>query len=148
MSEIKTKINKISEGKEGAEQAVSPGTKYQHYTPDTPLFLFEENAKRLIEELDNVEELPDFAFIGSRESCEEISKAFGCSTIDLGSKKEPYEAAKNLYDGLIMLDSLKVKFGIIESFDERGIGLAIMNRIRKASGNKKFSAASLMKAMP
>jgi L-threonylcarbamoyladenylate synthase len=135
----KPKISKISEGKESAEKVISPGTKYQHYAPDTPLFLFDEGTKKLIEELDNIEEVPNFAFIGSRESCEKLSKAFGCSTIDLGSEKEPYDIAKNLYDGLIMLDSLKVKFGIIESFNEEGIGLAIMNRIRKASGNNEFS---------
>lgn len=131
-------ISDAAKGSASLEKAVSPGTKYAHYAPDTRLLLFENTAEKLIQVLDNVEDLPPFAFLGSGESCDLISKAFGCSTVALGNKKDMYDVAKNLYDGLIALDSLKVKFGIIESFDEKGIGLAIMNRIRKACSNNSF----------
>ncbi len=134
----KIKVDKIAKGEINAEQAISPGTKYRHYSPETPFYLFEGQIDSLIEELDNIEQVPEFAFIGSSESCTKMSKAFGCSTIDLGGRSNMYEIAKNLYDGIILLDSLKVKFGVIEEFDEEGIGLAIMNRIRKATSHKTF----------
>ncbi len=136
---VKPKINELSKGKESTEHAISPGTKYAHYAPDTPLFLFEGGAKDFIDVIDNIEDVPEFAFIGSDESCKKISKAIGCSTVDLGSSDNIYDIAKNLYDGIILLDSMKVKFGVIESFDEKGIGLAIMNRVRKACSNKAFT---------
>jgi L-threonylcarbamoyladenylate synthase len=135
----KIKIDKVSKGEASAEHLISPGTKYRHYAPDTPFYLFEGSIDSLIEMLDNIEELPDFAFVGSSESCTQMSKELGCSTIDLGPRSNMYEIAKNLYDGIILLDSLKVNFGIAESFDERGIGLAIMNRVRKATSHKQLS---------
>ncbi|MFI5412412.1 MAG: L-threonylcarbamoyladenylate synthase [Candidatus Micrarchaeales archaeon] len=136
---VKPKISEVSKGKESVEHAISPGTKYAHYAPDTPLFLFEGEANALVNVIDNMEEVPEFVFMGSSESCNTLSKAVGCSTVDLGSKNNVYEIAKNLYDSIILLDSMKVKFGVIESFDETGIGLAIMNRIRKATSGKSFS---------
>jgi L-threonylcarbamoyladenylate synthase len=134
----KPKIGDVSKGYASTEKAISPGTKYAHYAPDTKLLLFGGTADGLIHILDNIENLPPFAFIGSSESCELVSKAFGCSTVALGGKRDMYGVAKNLYDGLIALDSLRVEFGIIESFSEEGIGLAIMNRIRKACSNRSF----------
>lgn len=133
---MKPKIDKVTEGRESAPEAISPGTKYAHYAPDTPLVLFEGTSAELVDYVDHNPDLPSFAFIGSKESCSKLEKELSCSTIGLGSKKNMYEIAKNLYDGLSALDSLKVKLGIIESFEEKGIGLAIMNRIRKATGNK------------
>ncbi len=135
----KIKIDKVSRGEASAEHLISPGTKYQHYAPETPFYLFEGQIKSLIEMLDNIEQVPDFAFVGSSKSCALMAKAFGCSTIDLGDSSNMYNIAKNLYDGIILLDSLKVKFGVVESFDEKGIGLAIMNRIRKATSHKTFA---------
>jgi len=134
----KIKIDKVSRGEASAEHLISPGTKYQHYAPETPFYLFDRSTDLLIKMLDNLEEVPEFAFVGSSESCSQMSKSLGCSTIDLGSRSNMYEIAKNLYDGIILLDSMKVSFGIIEAFEEKGIGLAIMNRVRKATSHKSF----------
>lgn len=135
----KIKVDKVAKGVINAEHAISPGTKYQHYAPDTPLYLSEGTVDSLVGKLDNIDDMPAFAFIGSNESCKHMSGEFGCSTIALGSGSNMYEIAKNLYDGIILLDSLKVSIGIIESFDEKGIGLAIMNRIRKAASHRTFN---------
>ena len=56
-------------------------------------------------------------------------------TIPLGG--DLYEAAKNLYDALRQLDKLGVDIGVVPAVEERGIGLAIMNRLRKASGHRE-----------
>ncbi len=135
---MKPKISDITRGMAVVDKTLSPGTKYAHYAPHTELYMFDGKVSSLVKVLDLAESLSPFGFIGSEESCNVMSDSFGCSTISLGSKKDIYDIAKNLYDGLIALDSLKVKFGIIESFDEKGIGLAIMNRIRKASSGKAF----------
>ncbi len=132
-------ITKTTKGKQSEEIAISPGTKYAHYAPDTLLFLFEGKIGEMLDTIAQIENMPHFVFIGSSESCKLASEELGCSTIDLGKRSEPFKIAKNLYDSLIMLDSFKVKLGIIEAFDENGIGLAIMNRIRKASSHSSFS---------
>jgi L-threonylcarbamoyladenylate synthase len=134
----KPKIDDVTRGLSSSENVISPGTKYQHYAPETPLFLFDGKIDELIKILDELYSVIPFAFIGSKESCTKIEKV-GYSAINLGSTKDLYEVAKSLYDGLIIIDSLNVYFGILESFDEAGIGLAIMNRLRKASGCRKFS---------
>ncbi len=139
-------VGKIASGKASAGQKViSPGTKYRHYAPETPLFMFEGAENKLTKIVESIE-VP-FAIIGSSEICS-IADRIGCSTISMGSRKDPYNIAKNLYSSVILLDSLKVKFGIVEAFEEQGVGLAIMNRLRKASANKAFSTKrELLKLM-
>ncbi len=126
----------VARGSRQADVAIAPGTKYAHYAPDTKLFLYEGDVEDLSKSMRAIE-IPQFAFIGSNESCQ-VMHMTGCQTMALGKRGRPYEIAKGLYDGLIALDSAKVGFGIIESFAEDGIGLAIMNRIRKASSNNTF----------
>ncbi len=133
----KPKIDDVAKGISQSDKAISPGTKYQHYSPRTPLFAFYKSIDKLAEILANMDEPLPFVFIGSKESCSVIEK-IGYSTISLGAKNNLYEVAKNLYDSFIIIDSMNVYFGIIESFEENGIGLAIMNRIRKASSNRSF----------
>ncbi len=134
----KPRATAVTKGMKSADSPISPGTKYAHYAPETPLLLSECGTEALLDMLAVQHDIPEFAFIGSGESCAAVAKETGCSTIALGDAGNLYEVAKNLYDGLILLDSLKVGFGIIESFPESGIGLAIMNRIRKASSGMAF----------
>ncbi len=135
------KVDAVTRGMAHSEVAISPGVKYAHYAPMTKLLLFGGSAEELAALLGGITDLPPFAFIGSTGSCGVVSEALGCSTIALGDRSDPYSIAKNLYDGIIALDSLKVAFGIIEAFDEIGIGLAIMNRIRKACSGVSFDSA-------
>lgn len=54
--------------------------------------------------------------------------------IELGSENNLYEISRNLFDSFRKLDKSNVDIGVIHSISEKGIGLAIMNRTRKASG--------------
>ncbi len=132
-------VGDVALGKKMAADPISPGTKYKHYAPDTALFMYNGNAGSLIKILDQFDDLPPFAFIGSAGSCNVMSSELGISTVSLGRSEDYYEIAKNLFDSLILLDSLKVSFAIVESFKENGIGLAIMNRLRKACSGREFS---------
>jgi L-threonylcarbamoyladenylate synthase len=125
-------------GIDESKAALSPGMKYRHYSPETPLFLFVgegDELKKILEKADD-----PFAFLGSKELSGKIGKRTDQKII-LGSRKNLKEIAANLFDALIALDSLKVKYAIIESFDEKGYGLAIMNRLRKATQHKAFKTA-------
>lgn len=129
------KITGQARGLRGSRRAISPGMKYRHYSPDTPLFLFAGDKRRLEKILNGVGH--DFAFMGSRETARRIGNS-AKGKILLGSGRDLSGIARNLFDGLIRLDSLGMEFAVAESFREKGHGLAIMNRLRKASEHRTF----------
>ena len=118
------------------DRPTSPGMKYRHYAPDKPLFLFSGNKEELVTLVNKLD--AHFCFLGSEETCNHIYsvKAYKLS---LGSYKNAYEIAKNLFSTLRAIDNYSAKFAISESFDTQGIGLAIMNRLNKAAGGNTFS---------
>lgn len=118
---------KVSISGEVPDSPVSPGMKYRHYAPEKELVLGMDEWK-IIEECKSGNVL----FIGSSE----LAKKVNSESIILGSRKNLYDVARNLFPSFRELDRSKYNRGIIEGFEEKGIGLAIMNRIRKATGGK------------
>jgi len=131
-----------------AERALAPGTRYRHYAPNTPLILVEfstyseEILDRLVHEISSrvvidLMRSRRVAILASRETVNRYHEALGSGKNiiikDIGSRKNLYEVAKKIFDTLRQLDDLNVDIAYIEGFEERGIGLSIMNRIRKAS---------------
>jgi L-threonylcarbamoyladenylate synthase len=51
----------------------------------------------------------------------------------IGSRGNIYEVARNLFATLRAVDKLGVDVAVVEGVEERGLGLAVMNRVRKAS---------------
>ncbi|MGC9117789.1 MAG: L-threonylcarbamoyladenylate synthase [Thermoproteus sp.] len=110
-----------------ADVALAPGMKYRHYAPETPLILVDfdlASAVRATHELGL-----RVAVLCLAGRCADADAA-----INVGS--DLYEIAKNLYDALRRVDKVKVDVALAPTVPERGIGLAIMNRLRKASGFK------------
>jgi L-threonylcarbamoyladenylate synthase len=136
-------IGVAASGIADADRASAPGMKYRHYSPDTPLFLYTGAPSGLAGSMAGIK--GSIAFIGSDESCRILRGR--CRTIRLGSRKRPGEIARNLFDGLIKLDAVGARFAVIESFSEKGIGLGIMNRIRKAANHTQFSTAAQLKKL-
>ncbi len=121
----------------------SPGLKYRHYSPEKKLLLVERGSCSEGEYLGYLRELvtqltsTSVALVVSSETAEELSRIPGVEAVILGSRSNLYEVAKNLYTSLRELDKLtEASLGIAESFEEKGIGLAIMNRLRKASSRR------------
>ena len=68
-------------------------------------------------------------------STEEVSNRFPLGEIiSLGSEKNLYDVARNLFEALRQCDDLNVDFIICQAFEDKGVGLAIMNRLNKAAG--------------
>jgi L-threonylcarbamoyladenylate synthase len=117
---------------ESSAHAIAPGMKYRHYAPSKPLYMLgNKGFSHKLFAMKNV------GIICSRELCRSYRGA-GKNVIILGSEKNLYEIARNLFKSLRALDELDVEFGIIETFKEEGIGLAIMNRIKKASADMEL----------
>ena len=125
-----------------ARRAYSPGVKYRHYAPETPMKLVESDsyddlaayASKLIE---IAEECScrglKVVIVASRETTRYYS-ARGFQVLELGSRKNLYEVARNLFKTLRELDEVSSDLALCEGFEEKGLGLTIMNRLRKASG--------------
>lgn len=138
----KPKLLEESEEISKIKKPISPGMKYKHYSPETRVLLFEGDAKRLPDIL--IKYKKRFVFIGSKETASMLS-GISKKNIILGRKNDRKSIARNLFKSLINLDSLGAEFCITESFSERDYGLAIMNRLRKASGHKYFRTAEELK---
>ncbi len=120
----------------------APRSKYIHYVPGTSLVLVElddySNLTKLTEKISEVaknylEKGYKVAIIASRETLHHYSRLIGIKLVVLGSRKRLYEVAKNVFKVLRNLNSLNVDVAICEGFDEKGLGLAIMSRLREAS---------------
>ncbi|GBD02882.1 Threonylcarbamoyl-AMP synthase [bacterium HR19] len=114
--------------------AKSPGVKYKHYAPDSDVYLF-MNRKDILRFLESERSnfsdkkvlVALFKYVG--EEGEKI-KLMGFDIVVSGRTLEDF--AKNLFNLLIVAGE-KYDVIIFEGVEERGIGLGIMNRLKKAS---------------
>nr|WP_245250246.1 L-threonylcarbamoyladenylate synthase [Thermococcus stetteri] len=129
------RIHPAVKGK-NADLAKAPGMKYKHYAPNASVVVVEgepEKRKKKIREL--VEEYRERGYrVGVMATVEVEADEF----YPLG--KTPEEVARNLFKALRELDRRGVDVIIAEGVEERGIGLAVMNRLRKAAGYRVIRA--------
>ncbi len=104
----------------------SPGVKYRHYSPKTPLVAIsgsdEQFAKFINTQTDNIAAICYSADVAN----------LNCKTIVIGDKNNSEEIAKRLYTSLRKLDKLGVEKGYIRISEESGIGFAVANRLLRA----------------
>lgn len=115
----------------------APGMKYKHYAPKASMTLVEsaypENRKILLREI--LRALAKGYRVGAAVSKETASFIPAEAQIAvLGSRFEPEEYAANLYSVLRSFDDTDVELIFAEGICEQGLGLAVMNRMRKACG--------------
>ncbi|MCL5440920.1 MAG: L-threonylcarbamoyladenylate synthase [Candidatus Marsarchaeota archaeon] len=117
---------------------MAPGMKYRHYAPSKRIAM--AGGMGILAEAAAISNGggPQIAILCSKEAAAKIQKGAelpGVSFIILGSEGDLYQIAHNLFNAFRGLDSSPAKFGIVQQFEEKGIGLAIMNRMAKATGN-------------
>ncbi len=113
------------------DRALAPGMKYKHYAPSKKMVMVENNSI-LPEVVNTISKRRRVAVLCSKELEKRIP--VDVPKIVLGSEENLYEIARNLFGAFRRLDDLDVDLGVIQSFPEKGIGLAVMNRARKACG--------------
>ncbi len=109
------------------EKVKSPGMKYRHYSPEAETIIIvgevaREEIARLAEKLRREGKRVGVAMMNA-EKVEDLA------VYDLGRDYEDY--ARRIFDALRQLDRT-CDVIIVEGVEERGIGLAIMNRLYKA----------------
>ncbi|KAI9202348.1 DHBP synthase RibB-like alpha/beta domain-containing protein [Polychytrium aggregatum] len=132
----------------------TPGMKYRHYSPNVEVVLFEVSSTE--------GHLPNEAVLSKRRAMvqTEITKRLESSPgpigvlrtwfaagdteggfrydgnvaeLALGAESDPHKVAQELFKGLRELEERKVAYIFVEGIGEKGEGLAVMNRLRKAA---------------
>jgi L-threonylcarbamoyladenylate synthase len=122
------------------EKARSPGLKHKHYAPDADVFVVDGKLSAVV---DKINELAAFYMRrGSRVGIlctDETVERYRADVVKtLGSRNDLSGVARNLFGLLREFDLDGVDVVVAESVPAENMGLAVMNRLRKASGYKIF----------
>lgn len=114
----------------------APGMKYRHYAPKAPIKIISGDGKKTIAKINKIVENyigmgKNVGIMATDESVKFYSRAVVKS---LGSRKDLTMIGKNLFKVLKEFDDEDVDIILSEAFEEKGIGIAIMNRLKKAAG--------------
>lgn len=121
----------------------SPGVKHKHYAPKAEMFLVEGPVMVIVEKINEL--LRDFKNRGFKVgvlATDETAAYYHDVDVvkSLGSRNNLTEIARNLFRLLREFDSNGVDVILAEGIPARGVGLAVLNRLRKASGYKILKA--------
>lgn len=134
-------------GDESEKAPKAPGMKYRHYAPEAKLFVVEGDLR---EEILAIRQL---AYAAHREG-RRIGVIATAETLpfykygvikSVGTRENEKTIARSLYRVLREFDEEGVETIYSESFAVQGMGRAIMNRLEKAAGHLRISAAAVVK---
>ena len=117
----------------------APGMKYRHYAPQAPMYLYEgtQAAHRLFEAVLRAQKLGLHVGVLCDDTVkkrleESLWRGHTAEILSWGSGKP--DLAEHLYELLRDFDRVSPECIIGMGVDEKGLGLAVMNRLRKAAG--------------
>ena len=117
-------------------QAHSPGMMHKHYAPKAEVILVEGSVSAIIGKVKELAE--EYRLKGVKVgilATDETQKEYAVNVVkSMGSRGNLETVAKNLFSRLREFDSEDVDIIIAEGVPMQGLGLAVMNRLRKASG--------------
>ncbi len=126
------------------EARKSPGQMLIHYAPTIPAYLFEGSTPHIHAAM--LATLQQHQAQGQRvgillaDEDMDIFAESGADLYTLGSLSQPEQVAAHLFAGLRTLEEAGVQIILCRTFAEQGIGLAIRDRLLKATGSKVITA--------
>lgn len=115
----------------------APGMKYTHYAPDADMIIVKgelEKMKNKIQQL--VWENANKGLKVGVLACDETEGFYkDCIVLSLGSRTDETIIASNIFRRLREFDKLGVDMIFAEAFSEKYVGMAVMNRMKKAAGS-------------
>lgn len=114
----------------------APGMKYKHYAPKVDMILIEGDNKKMSSSIEEIlhkyeNEGKKVGLLVSDEVANELNHQ---NTFSYGSQENLAQIASEIYEGLRYFDDKDVDIILAQGTTDKGIGLAIMNRLHKASG--------------
>jgi L-threonylcarbamoyladenylate synthase len=118
------------------EKTRSPGMRYKHYAPKAQVVLVEGMVPSI---MSKVKELTGACWLENKKvgvlATDETAWAYEADVVkSLGTRRNLETMAANLFKILREFDEENVDLIIAEGVPTEGLGLAVMNRLRKASG--------------
>ena len=115
----------------------APGMKYRHYAPKGQLTIVTGESEKVVGYINEMsqEAQKDGKKVGIIGSEEFLAEYQADSVKSAGSRNDEQAIAHNLYRILREFDDENVEVIYSESFDNGGMGQAIMNRLLKAAGH-------------
>ena len=117
----------------------APGMKYKHYAPKAPLTLLEGDASKMAAAFRRQVRLLQgeghtVGVLASHEVCESLQDLVPAELLkDYGPQGDLLAIAAHIYEELIAFNDTQADVLLGEGTTEKGLGLAIMNRLHKAS---------------
>jgi len=116
-------------------RARSPGMKHRHYAPDAEMVVIEGESAKVV---GRIRELAALYMARGRKvgvlTTDESQSNYNADVVkSLGSRNDMTTIAKNLFRLLREFDKEKVDIIIAEGITPKGLGLAVMNRLRRAA---------------
>ncbi|NWG11654.1 threonylcarbamoyl-AMP synthase [Candidatus Bathyarchaeota archaeon] len=134
----------VAEKEVPVERARSPGVKHKHYAPNAEVVLVEGEISAIKKKVKELAE--SYSREGKKVgvlATDETASYYAADVVrSLGSRGDLMIVARNLFKLLREFDSEGVDVVIAEGLPFEGLGLAVMNRLRKASGYKIVKANS------
>ncbi len=114
----------------------SPGVKYTHYAPRGEMWLVagERDQEVIAERVEQAKRAGHRVGVLTTE--ERANEYPGAIVIACGRRRELATVAAGLYDAIRQFDHEQADVIYAEVFPESGVGLAIMNRLRKAASHR------------
>lgn len=114
----------------------APGMKYRHYAPKAPVRVVlgePEKVIALINEMvqNYINKGEKVGIIATDETKDRYENGI---VVSLGSRADMDGITRNLFETLRSFDDKDVSLILSEAFEEKGKGIAVMNRLKKAAG--------------
>lgn len=114
----------------------APGMKYRHYAPKAKMFIVRGELDRVSHKINELcrQNMDEGLKVGILSTDQTYASYPHGTVLSMGDREHPETIASNIFDRLREFDDLGVDLIISEGIDEKNIGLAIMNRMKKAAG--------------
>lgn len=115
----------------------APGMKYKHYAPQGDLTIIDGTEEKVVERINHLveEALRNNKRVGIIGTDDTVEKYHATSVKSAGNRRDEETVARELFKILREFDDEKVDIIYSESFEQGGIGAAVMNRLLKAAGH-------------
>ena len=129
---------------DGSWRPRSPGLKYRHYAPQAPVRVLVGSPRAVASAVRRILRERPSARVGlllSRQALAHLEQGWNgdaprVAVYCLGDRDRPETVARRLFEGLRSLDEGHPDLIVAEAVEERGIGAAVNNRLRKAAGGQ------------
>ena len=126
----------LAEKELAVSEARSPGMRHTHYAPNAKLILVEGSLENVVEKVK--ESIESCRIKGSKVgvlATDETASRYKADVVkSLGSRFNLAIIAQNLFSLLREFDAEGIDVIVAEGVPAEGLGLAVMNRLRRASG--------------